>query len=227
MKVVRHPSPVPADTLLVLLPGAYMTPQQFVDAGFVTARDARDTSGECSECGKRGIALDLAIAGLDLANITDGSALPAVRDEIIRPARRDYRRVWLGGISLGGFLALLYAARHADEVDGLCLLAPYPGSRLTTGAIAAAGGLAAWSPTPEQLADPEFELWAWLQADAAKPPTHLAYGRDDRFAAGMAQLAAALPRARVSSRPGGHDWPVWAAAWQDFLAAGLPAAEGR
>lgn len=215
MKVVRHPSPVPADTLLVLLPGAYMTPQQFADAGFVAARDA------CSA------AIDLAIAGLDLANITDGSALPLLRDEIIRPARRDYRALWLGGISLGGFLALLYAARHADEVDGLCLFAPYPGSRITTGAIAAAGGLAAWSPTPEQLADPEFELWAWLQSDATKPPTHLDYGREDRFAPGMAQLAAALPKARVSTRPGGHDWPVWAAAWQDFLAAGLPIEGGR
>lgn len=215
MKIIRHPSSVPADTLLVLLPGAYMTPQQFVDAGFVAARD---------ECG---MAIDLAIAGLDLANITDGSALPLVRDEIILPARRDYRSLWLGGISIGGFLALLYAARHADEVDGLCLFAPYPGSRLTTGAIAAAGGLAAWTPSTGQLADPEFELWAWLQSAAPKPPTHIDYGTDDRFAAGMAQLAAALPQARVGTRPGGHDWPVWAAAWRDFLTAGLPMAGGR
>ncbi|MFC5303233.1 alpha/beta hydrolase-fold protein [Azospira restricta] len=215
MNVVRHPAPAAADTLLVLLPGAYMTPQHFVDAGFVAARDAQ------------GAALDLAIAGLDLAEISGGAALPAVRDAIVRPARRDYRRVWLGGISLGGFLALLYAARHADEVDGLCLFAPYPGSRITTGAIAAAGGLAAWTPTPEQRADPEFELWAWLQSDAAKPPVHIDYGRDDRFADGIAQLAAALPQACVGTRPGGHDWPVWAAAWNDFLAAGRPAIAER
>ncbi|MBI2307318.1 MAG: hypothetical protein HYU78_08445 [Rhodocyclales bacterium] len=213
MNVVRHPAGVPAETLLVLLPGAYMTPQHFVDAGFVAARDTR-----CA-------ALDLAIAGIDLADITDGSALPAVRAEILLPARRDYRSLWLGGISLGGFLALLHAARHPEDVDGLCLFAPYPGSRITTGAIAAAGGLAAWQPTAEQLADPEFELWAWLQSGAAKPPTRIDYGRDDRFADGIAQLAAALPQAATRSRPGGHDWPVWTAAWNDFLAAGLPAAE--
>ncbi len=219
MNAVRLPAARDADTLLVLLPGAYMTPQHFVDAGFVAARDERNPT------------LDLAIAGLDLASITDGSALPMVHDEILLPARRDYRRVWLGGISLGGFLALLAAARHPDLVDGLCLFAPYPGSRLTTGAIAAAGGLAAWRPTAEQLADPEFELWAWLQSDAAKPPIHLDYGTDDRFVDGMAALAtaiaAALPQARVGTRPGGHDWPVWSAAWNDFLASSLPLAEGH
>lgn len=210
MNVVRHPAPVPADTLLALLPGAYMTPRHFADAGFVAARDAR------------GAALDLAIADLDLAAISGGAALPAVRDEILRPARRAYRAVWLGGISLGGFLALLCAARRPEDVDGLCLFAPYPGSRITTAAIAATGGLAAWTPTAEQLADPEFELWAWLKSAAAKPPIHIDYGRDDRFADGMAQLAAALPQARARTRPGGHDWPTWSTAWADFLDAGLP-----
>lgn len=215
MNVVRHPAALPADTLLALLPGAYMTPRHFADAGFVAARDAR------------GAALDLAIADLDLAAISGGAALAAVCDAILRPARRDYRTVWLGGISLGGFLALLCAARRPADVDGLCLFAPYPGSRITAKAIAAAGGLAAWTPTSEQLADPEFELWAWLRSDAAKPPTYIDYGTEDRFADGIAQLAAALPQARMRTRPGGHDWPVWSAAWDDFLAAGLPAAEGR
>ena len=208
MNVLRHGGAMPADTLLVLLPGACMTPGDFVDAGFAAALDARR------------LPVDLAIPAIDLANITDGSALPEIREEILRPARETYRRVWLGGISLGGFLSLLHCARHPEEVDGLLLLAPYPGSRITHRTIAAAGGLAAWQPTPEQRADPEFELWNWLRRAPTNLPMHIDYGSEDRFAAGMAGLANALPQARVRTRPGGHDWPVWRAAWEDFLDTG-------
>lgn len=214
MNIVRHPGAAPAETLLVLLPGAYMTPEHFVEAGFLEALDARR------------LALDLAIAGLNLENITDGSALPLVRDKILQPARARYRRVWLGGISLGGFLALLCAARHANDVDGLCLFAPYPGSRITTNAIAAAGGLAAWQASAAQLADPEFELWDWLRRVPVSLSVHIDYGDSDRFAPGMAQLAAAIPHAMLRTRPGGHDWPVWRAAWEAFLDTGAILRDG-
>ena len=208
MKTLRHASTEAADTLPVLLPGAYMTPQHFVEAGFLAAMDARHAP------------FDLAIPALDLENITDGSALPMIREELLAAARQRYRRVWLGGISLGGFLSLLHAARHGNEIDGLCLFAPYPGSRITTKAITAAGGLAAWQATTEQLADPEFELWDWLRRAPANLPIHIDYGLEDRFASGMAQLAAALPQAATRTQPGGHDWLVWQQAWEHFLDTG-------
>ena len=209
LRIVRQPaSPArQAATLLVLLPGAHMTPEHFLDAGFAATLAAR------------GCDADLALPAMDFARLSDGSALPALHEEIILPARRDgYRQVWLGGISLGAFSALDYMASHAGPIDGLCLLAPYPGSRISLGEIAAAGGLAAWQPRPEQFSDADFRIWHWLKTPPAALPIHLAFGSDDRFAAGMRQMADALPSATVEQHlPGGHDWPVWQTLWERFL----------
>ena len=197
-----------ADTLLVLLPGAYMTAQHFADNGFFAAVDAR------------GLDLDLAAVNLDLAAISAGDALPALHRDIIAPARAAYRQVWLGGISLGGLLTLGHAADYPGAVDGLCLIAPYPGSRLTTNAIARAGGLDAWQVTAEQRDDPEFRIWHWLKQPPATLPAFVGYGSEDRFADGMAQIASRFPPAARSVRPGDHDWPVWRTLWADFLDQG-------
>ncbi len=194
--------------LLVLLPGAYMTAADFAENGFTDAVD------------RRGLALDLCAVDLDLAAISAGQALPAVARQILAPARADYHRVWLGGISLGGLLALCQKADHPESVDGLCLLAPYPGSRLTTGAIAAAGGLDHWRITPAQQADPEFRAWHWLQAPPLGFPAFIGHGRDDRFAEGMAQMAAPFPAAARTTVAGAHDWPAWQLLWEHFLDLG-------
>jgi pimeloyl-ACP methyl ester carboxylesterase len=120
-----------APNLIVLLPGAYMTPEDFEKAGFFAAVSQRQ------------LALDIAAVDLDFAAISGGTALPALQADILEPARQQgYEKIWLGGISLGGLLALCHNADTPGSVDGLCLIAPYPGSRLTTNAIARAGGLA-------------------------------------------------------------------------------------
>jgi pimeloyl-ACP methyl ester carboxylesterase len=195
--------------LLVLLPGAYMTAADFVDAGFFAA------------AARRRLALDLVAVDLDLSAISGGTALPAVHQEILAPARHQgYRKIWLGGISLGGQLALCHAADTPGSVDGLCLLAPYPGSRLTGKAIADAGGLDHWQATPEQLADPEFRMWRWLQRPPAGLPVFVGYGSEDRFAAGMAQIAGRFPPVARHTIPGGHEWPVWQQLWEHFLDLG-------
>lgn len=211
LRVVRR-SAGPADTLLVLLPGAYMAPEDFL-AGGVDAAPGR---------------FDLALPALDLAVISGGTALAAVHGDVLAPARAGgYQRIWLGGISLGGLLALAYAADGLGPVDGLCLLAPYPGSRITQAAIAAGGGPGVWAPTAEQLADPEFRVWAWLPRRPASLPVFCGYGAADRFADGMAGLAATLA-VPAAVRPGGHDWPAWTALWRDFLAGDwLPGGENR
>lgn len=197
-----------APDLLVLLPGAYMKAADFVTAGFFAAVE------------QRRLALDLAAVDLDLAAISAGTALPALRDGILAPARAAYRRVWLGGISLGGLLALATAADHPATIDGLCLLAPYPGSRLTANAIARAGGLDAWQATPAQLADPEFRIWHWLKSPPIGLPAFVGHGRDDRFAAGMLAIGERFPAACRQLVDGGHEWPAWYDLWEYFLTRG-------
>jgi len=99
-------------------------------------------------------------------------------------------------------------------------LAPYPGSRLTTNAIARAGGLAHWQATPEELTDPEFRMWRWLQKPPPDFPVFVGYGTEDRFAEGMQQIAECFPPAARHALPGDHDWPVWQLLWERFLDSG-------
>ncbi|HEX6734706.1 MAG TPA: hypothetical protein VF096_07820 [Azonexus sp.] len=204
-RTLRHTVPG-ARELLVLLPGAYMTPEDFVAAGFFAAVE------------RRRLPLDVIAVAFDLAAISGGEALPALQRHILEPARgQGYRRIRLGGISLGGLLSLCHVADNPGCVDGLCLLAPYPGSRLTLNAIDRAGGLAAWTPQAGQLDDPEFRMWQWLRQPPAAFPVFVGYGRDDRFAAGMARIAERFPAADRLMLPGGHEWPVWQVLWEHFL----------
>jgi pimeloyl-ACP methyl ester carboxylesterase len=206
--VLRDQAPAAEETLIVLLPGAYMTPADFVAAGFVAALR------------RRGLAVDVAIATLDLASVSDGSCLSELRQQLIVPARQGgYRDIWLGGISLGGFLALSYAEHYPGEIDGLCLLSPYPGNRMTTSEIEAAGGVEHWRASAASLSDPEYRVWHWLATCRDKPPVFMAYGCEDRFARGMALMASAFPGEQVTTRAGGHDWPTWRRLWDDFVDA--------
>lgn len=147
-------------------------------------------------------------------------ALERLDHEVMAPARAAYRQVWLGGISRGGQLALSYLAERSAPPDGLCLLAPYPGSRLTTNAIARAGGLDAWQADDAQLLDPEFRVWQWLRRPGWQGPTFMGYGEQDRFADGMRQLVDRLPQAHFQTCPGGHDWEAWLPLWKRFLDQG-------
>jgi pimeloyl-ACP methyl ester carboxylesterase len=195
-----------APNLIVLLPGAYMTPEDFESNGYFDA------------VSRRRLALDVIAVDLDLSAISGGFAISDLHRMIIElGCRHGYQKIWLGGISLGGLLALAYCADMLGDVDGLCLLAPYPGSRLTTNAIARAGGLARWQATPDELADPEFRIWQWLRQAPVDFPVFIGYGSEDRFAGDIKLLADCFPPAASIALPGGHDWPVWKALWENFL----------
>jgi pimeloyl-ACP methyl ester carboxylesterase len=202
-----------APSLMVLLPGALQTPETLVVEGIVEA------------VRERGLALDLALAdpGLDtIDQATDGSVGRRL-DALLVSARQEYRSLWLGGISLGGFMALAHAARHPGRVDGMFLLSPYPGNRLLTGAIAAAGGPAAWAAArtvnKDYEADDEECAWRWLaqNGQSGQPEIHFAHAGADRFADGQRMMAQLLPAQRVWLTAGGHDWPSWRKLWNNFL----------
>ncbi|RZL31498.1 MAG: alpha/beta hydrolase [Rubrivivax sp.] len=217
MDSLRYPGPGRSDTLVVMLPGAYSRPTEFVEAGFPQALL------------EHAVNADALIVDSPLDYYSDRSMLRRLREAVVQPARAEgYRRIWLVGISLGGMGALGYAVRHGPEIDGVLALAPYLGPRRLTQQVDDAGGPHAWRAAGLGANDPEDsdelgrELWRTFASPASVlPPVHLGYGLGDRFAGAHHRFAELLPRDRVSTTPGGHDWPAWRALWQAWLSQGL------
>jgi len=198
---------VSAPNCVVCLPGAYQVPEDFLAAGF----DAGVR--------ERALPIDLLFVDVEMQHVGDRRFRERLKREIVVPARASgCRFLWFAGISLGGFVALDYAASHPGDLDGLCLLAPYLGSRIITAEIAQASGVAAWSPGELARDDEERRIWRFLQDQGRDPRSlYLGYGREDRFAAAQGLLAQSLPSDAVDVVPGGHDWRTWTALWGNFL----------
>jgi pimeloyl-ACP methyl ester carboxylesterase len=195
-----------APTCMAWLPGAYHTAEDFVAAGFPDAVHARRKP------------LDLILVDPELQHVGDRSLLQRLRTEIVLPARAAGVSIWLGGISLGGLFALDYAASYPDELDGLCLLAPYLGNRILTGEIVRAPGLAAWQPGELAETDEERRIWRHIKNRRADSrPLYLGFGREDRFSAAHELLAATLTPESVDVIAGGHEWSTWFRLWENFL----------
>jgi pimeloyl-ACP methyl ester carboxylesterase len=192
---------------IILMPGAYHEPEQFEREGFSEA------------VRRRGLKVDLQFVAPELQHLLDRSVLDRLGAEIIAPARAaGCMNLWLGGVSLGGFIALAYAERRRTDLDGLCLLAPYLGNRMVTGEIAAAGGVRSWRPASIADDDEERRIWAFIRdLPQGGPALVLGIGRQDRFGHGHGLLAAALPPEAVDVVDGGHDWAAWIRLWDMFL----------
>ena len=198
-----------ATHLWVMLPGAYMKPDDFLRAGFADAIHAR------------GLPHDIALLDATISEVVDGRALLLLQDYLRATAGTPARKVCLLGISLGAQLAMLCLSRSgADEpqsqaaarVGHAFVLAPYLGPRDLLAKMAA-GVLPPAAPV-----DTDSEIWRWLQDSAVREPSlYLGYGSDDRFAGGHALMARTLAAQRVDTQPGGHEWPVWAALWNRHL----------
>ena len=204
----RAPTENIGENLLVLLPGAGMTAEDFRSHRFI----------ETVRHYSRPIDVLLADTGVDFY-LEKGVAL-RLRDQIIRPQGSQYSdRLWLAGISLGGLGALLSAQAYPQEIDGLLLIAPFIGSRGLIAEIKRAGGLRAWEPG--ETATPERSLLTWFKSyseqAAGYSRIHLAYGTEDRYSGAYHHLADLLPKDKTVTRPGGHDWPTWERLWDDLV----------
>src|ERR1700761_523912 len=94
--------PHAAATRIVWLPGAYQAAQDFQTAGFTAAAT------------RRGLSVELVYVDLDLEHLNDRTILQRLHSELLLPAHEAGRRCWLAGISLGGMLALDYAATYPE-----------------------------------------------------------------------------------------------------------------
>jgi pimeloyl-ACP methyl ester carboxylesterase len=210
-----------APTLLVFLPGANMEPAELVREGFVAA------------VRRQGLALDLMLPDASLKYVFDGSMKRRLEEEVFGLARaRGYQHIWVAGISMGGYLAMAYAAEHPDELEGVLAMAPYVGRRPLLEEIEAAGGPAVWRRTQKRTANAatssvtasrdelDRTMWMWLADPTRRTPLWLSYGSEDRLGPGIEVLANSLPTGRVQVAPGGHDWPPWRTLWARWLQDG-------
>lgn len=218
-----HSAPCPQSDsetrpLLVLLPGRFMHPDEFIREGYLQA------------VRERGLALDVLIVDAHLGYYSDRSILERLRADVFDPARqRGVTQIWVAGISIGAFGAMLYADAHPGELAGLIAIGPYLGGENTVEEIRAAGGLLQWQ-APAALSpltvesgdmDAELHLWRWLQQQARSPQDlpllYVGRGRDDRFHDAQQLLADALQLQHVAIVDGGHDWDAWRPAWRELL----------
>ena len=215
MRVILEPAEngLVAPTRVLLLPAAYTALEDFAREGFVRAARERE------------LPVDLVFVELKLQHLTDRTILRRLRHEIVLPARAlGCRSVWLGGISLGGFVALAYAERYPQEIDGLCLFAPYLGNHIVVGEIERANGVDGWTPGELAEDDDERRIWSFIKQQRSRPSQlHLGFGSDDRFAQSHRLMAAALAPQNVDVVPGGHEWPAWRRLWENFLDTKFPA----
>lgn len=198
--------------LMVFLPGIGDVAEDFVRRGFV--EDARQQG-----------AAGAVVLDAHYGYYASRSLHALLHDDVVEPAGREgFGKVWLTGISLGGFGAASFAAVHPERVAGVLLLAPYLGDEALIREIRQAGGPRRWNPGNIHADDYPRRLWAWLKHDyadrSARLPIRLGYGEGDRFADAHRLLEELLPPEAVRAIPGGHDWKTWGRLWRHFMQGG-------
>lgn len=197
-----------APLAIVMLPGAYSVPEDFVREGVVDALRARQVQA------------DVHLVDAHLGYFERGMLLERLTDDVVMPLRASgVRSLWFVGISLGGFAALAAALHRPDDVAGALAIAPYVGRPALMQQIRAAGGVPAWRAAQRDTADGEAARWIEL-ADATparRAGLHVYSGRADRFAADQRLFASQLPESNQQWVDGDHDWPAWRALWALWL----------
>ncbi len=208
----RSPDARAARCLLVLLPGTGDSIADLVDRGMVAmVRERR-------------IAADVLIADAHFGYYRTRTAIRRIWEDLLEPRFADYDEVWLAGVSIGGFGALLCAsdievATHAP-VTGILAVAPYLGGNGVADEVLAAGGLRAWQPP---ASDPSVgqRVFGWLQGygdpAAARPQLFVGTGTNDKLVPQLRAAATILPTSQVVEVPGEHAWPAFLAIWAQLL----------
>ncbi|MBN2793202.1 MAG: alpha/beta fold hydrolase, partial [Desulfuromonadales bacterium] len=123
--------------------------------------------------------------------------------DIILPAKaKGYEKIWLVGVSMGGFGSLMYAKDHPGEIDGIYVIAPFLGYEEIVAEITAAGGVHQWQPGEYDPHDDwERMFWHWLkqcaEGEKQMPNLYLGFGRQDAFNPAHQLLSALLPENHI------------------------------
>jgi len=207
-------APSPEKTLLVVLPG------------FGVGADEMKDRGVAEAVHKAWPETDVMLADATFAYYRDGKLVPRLHDEVIEPASRSYKRIWLVGASLGGMGALLYEQQHPGTVTGVILFAPFVGDSSLLKEIRSAGGVEGWQPGPlpadVNSQNYQRQVWKMVKEWSARPElaqrVWLACGNEDRLLAGSKLLAGSLPNGQYIELEGGHTWNTWLVGGQPVFA---------
>lgn len=197
-------------TLLIMIPGIADNEQTFFAEGFIDAIK------------QHGSEVDVISAHVHLGYLINNTFAERIEQDIILPAREEgYKRIWLVGISLGGFVAANYFQARPGDISGAVLLAPFLGKESEIKILKQAGGISAWEPNNIENESRALKLWSWYKRQAKHNKLnniYLGYGNEDHLITGIEQFTQLLPHENISVVEGGHNWHSWLDLWQQFLA---------
>ena len=181
-----------------------------------------EEEGLVADVRERQLPYDMVAPNAHFGYYWDRSLIQRMKADVIDPAHAEgYEEIWLIGFSMGGLGALMYTIEHPEDVQGICLIAPFLGYRSLLKEIATAGGVEEWDPGNY---DPDEEwqrmLWHWLKENVtgnSTRPVYLGYGLKDPYVAGQALLGEILPAGHVFTVPGGHSYESFHSLWEMFL----------
>jgi putative tributyrin esterase len=117
-------------------------------------------------------------------------------------------KIFLGGLSMGGYGALRIGAKHASRVAGISAHSPVTSLDVL--------GQHVHDPIEKDLAAGrrDADLLYWMRRNRSRlPPVRFDCGTGDALLEGNRTLHAALEKARIpheyEEHPGGHDWAYW------------------
>lgn len=199
-----------AQQLFVFLPGRRDHPEDFVRNGFVES------------LWSAGIEADIVLVDAHLGYYYRRTFSERLEQDILQVARdRGYASIWVVGVSLGGFGAVMFERDHPGSWDGIVLIAPFVGDqREVLEQIHVDGDLQAVRFEPSSTGDDYTAgFWDWMRQYQTNPdlPIFMGYGQNDSMVRDQMLLVDVLPAERIVAIPGNHRWWVWQILWPELL----------
>lgn len=187
--------------LMILLPGMGDYPESYVSHGFIAALQ------------KQRLGFDVIAVNTHFKYYQSRTLLERVKKDVIEPAQaKGYKRIHIGGISMGGYGALLLDREFPNTFTTVTLFAPYLGEEDFY--------------TDFKKIDPknyatldEGNLWPWLTSlhESQRNRIYLSFGEQDRLASIDGKLAELIPVENTLTDPGNHKWTTWMPLWEKLL----------
>jgi pimeloyl-ACP methyl ester carboxylesterase len=226
------PSAERAGCYVVVLPGFGETPESLIGHQ-IPARIAEEVDA------------DVTLVDAHVGYYYKQSVVERLHEDVIEPAREaGYDKIWIVAISLGSLGALGYGTAHADDLEGIVVIAPWLGDwgygpYYLRDEIEDAGGYRAWheAVSDELVVNGSAELgpmdddaffrqvMAWAVAgerpDGTSVPIYVGYPSHDRYVRSQRLLAEAQPERHRLMAIGEHQFEVFYDLLRGFLWQGF------